>query len=113
MGVFDHPFIMKVIFAFALLIAAASAAHVSAKATCEQQNVVLKEALVRLAKKDMAQADCSTCFTDILAAATDCFFSGTWLQCIEDVLGAGNPCINCVCEVVTDVCGALGCSWGC
>merc|ERR1711976_225632 len=97
-------FKMKVILALALFIAVAS---------CEQKNVVLKDALLRLAKDKMAKADCGTCYSDISAAATDCFFSGTWLQCIEDVLGAGNPCIECVCEIVTDVCAVLGCSWGC
>ena len=101
---------MKVILAFALLIAVASAVSVP---TCEQKNVVLKDALAKLAKEKMAKADCGTCYGDILIAATDCFFSGTWLQCIEDVLGAGSPCIACVCELVTDVCGVLGCSWSC
>merc|ERR1719351_161557 len=92
---------MKVILAFALFIAVASAVSVP---TCEQKNVVLKDALAKLAKEKMAKADCGTCYGDILIAATDCFFSGTWLQCIEDVLGAGSPCIACVCELVTD-CG--------
>ena len=101
---------MKVILAFALFIAVASAVSVP---TCEQKNVVLKDALLKLAKEKMAKADCGTCYGDILIAATDCFFSGTWLQCIEDVLGGANPCIECVCEVIADVCGVLGCSWGC
>merc|ERR1712024_431011 len=81
--------------------------------TCEEKNDMLKNALVRLAKKNMAKEDCSTCFDDILAAVVDCFFSGSWLQCVEDVLGAGNPCINCVCEVITEVCAVVGCDWGC
>ena len=101
---------MKVILAFALFIAVASAVSVP---TCEQKTVVLKDALAKLAKEKMAKADCGTCYGDILIAATDCFFSGTWLQCIEDVLGGANPCIECVCEVIADVCGVLGYSWGC
>ena len=28
-------------------------------------------------------------------------------------LGAGNPCIDCVCEVITEVCAVVGCNWGC
>ena len=61
----------------------------------------------------MFYLDCSTCFDDILVAVADCFFSGTWLQCVEDVLGAGNPCINCVCELIVDVCANFGCDWHC
>ena len=57
--------------------------------------------------------DCSTCFNDILIAVTDCFFSGTWLQCVEDVLGAGNPCIECVCEVIDSICPLIGCNFHC
>ena len=47
--------------------------------------------------------DCSTCYDDILAAATDCILSFDWRQCIEDVLGGGSPCIECVCEVIVDI----------
>ena len=50
-SVFYHLFTMKVILAFALFIAVASAVP-----TCEQKNVVLKDALVNLAKRQMAQA---------------------------------------------------------
>ena len=103
--------------------------------TCEQKNEILANALTKLIKKDVRDgiafiklyinlqsflihsinfvSDCSTCFNDILIAVTDCFFSGTWLQCVEDVLGAGNPCIECVCEVIGSVCSAIGCDFHC
>merc|ERR1711894_683708 len=58
---------MKVILAFALFIAVASAVSVP---TCEQKNVVLKDALLKLAKEKMAKADCGTCYSDILTAAS-------------------------------------------
>ena len=57
--------------------------------------------------------DCQTCYDDILLAVADCFGSASWLQCIEDILGAGNPCIECVCEVIQDICGLFGCDWSC
>ena len=57
--------------------------------------------------------DCQTCYDDILLAVADCFGSASWLQCIEDILGAGNPCIDCVCEVINDICGIFGCDWSC
>ena len=57
--------------------------------------------------------DCGTCYDDILKAVTDCFGDASWLQCIEDILGAGNPCIECVCEVINDICGIFGCDWTC
>merc|ERR1712020_581474 len=99
-----QTFNMRFIIALAFLAAVAT----PAVNTCEEKNDMLKNALVRLAKKNMAKEDCSTCFDDILAAVVDCFFSGSWLQCVEDVLGAGNPCINCVCEVITEVCAVVG-----
>merc|ERR1711874_60046 len=61
----DQTFNMKVILAFALFIAVASAVSVP---TCEQKNVVLKDALLKLAKEKMAKADCGTCYGDILIA---------------------------------------------
>ena len=58
-------------------------------------------------------SDCETCYNDILAAATDCILSFEWLTCIEDVLGAGNPCIECVCEVIADIGNIFGQDWSC
>ena len=52
------------------------------------------------------------CVADITAAVTDCG-SAQWLKCVTDILGAGNPCIHCVCDVIGDVCGILGCDLDC
>merc|ERR1712024_393843 len=93
-------------FAFAVAVATPTTT------TCEQKNEILKDALVRLTKPE-PKVDCSTCYDDILTAVADCFFSGTWLQCIQDILGGANPCIDCVCEVITDVCAVLGCGFSC
>merc|ERR1711918_52004 len=81
---------MKILIALALLFAVAVATP--STTTCEQKNEILKDALVRLTKPE-PKVDCSTCYDDILAAVADCFFSGTWLQCIQDILGGANPCI--------------------
>merc|ERR1712004_664491 len=97
--VFDQIFNMKVIVAFALFIVVASQISVPSP-TCEQKNVVLKDALLKLAKEKMANADCGTCYGDISSAAGDCFFSLTPVLCIRDILGASNPCTQCVCEVI-------------
>merc|ERR1712080_18176 len=110
MGSHQPTFNMKIILAFALFIAVASAVSVP---TCEQKNEVFKNAILRLSKEKMAKADCSTCFDDVLGAVVDCFLSHDWLQCVEDVLGAGNPCIHCVCEIIDDVCATFGCSLNC
>merc|ERR1719150_2515914 len=101
---------MKVTLAFVLFIAVASAVAVPAKGpTFEQKNEVLKKALVRLVKeKQIAKEGCGVCVADIAAAVTDCG-ALNWLKCVTDILGAGNPCIHCVCDVIGDVCGILGC----
>ena len=57
--------------------------------------------------------DCGTCYSDVLIAVGDCFGEAGWLQCIQDVLGAANPCIDCVCEVIVDVCNLFNCDWSC
>ena len=58
-------------------------------------------------------ADCASCFNEIFAATADCAFSTIWLQCIQGIIGEGNPCYDCICEVVPDVCLALGCGFSC
>ena len=60
----------------------------------------------------MIFSDCNVCLADVVAAVTDCG-SAQWLQCVTDILGAGNPCIQCVCELIDDVCGILGCDLNC
>ena len=57
--------------------------------------------------------DCGSCYSSVLIAVGDCFGEASWLQCIQDVLGAANPCIDCVCEVIVDVCNIFNCDWSC
>merc|ERR1711974_202342 len=103
---------MRVLLALALFIPVASAfAELN---SCEQKNQVLKKAIVNISKKNRAQGDCSTCYNDILAAVTDCILSfEDWKVCVEDILGAGNPCIECVCEVIVDISQIFGQDWHC
>merc|ERR1712018_1027521 len=100
--------IMRVILALTLVVVASAAVPQS---TCEQKNEILKKTVLKLAQK--ARGDCDSCYNDILAAATDCILSFEWLTCIEDVLGAGSPCIECVCEVITDIGQIFGQDWSC
>ena len=58
-------------------------------------------------------SDCASCFNEIFAATADCAFSTIWLQCIQGIIGEGNPCYGCICEVVPDACLALGCGFSC
>ena len=59
-------------------------------------------------------ADCGSCYDDILAAVTDCITSfDDWRKCVEDILGAGNPCIECVCEIIGDIGQIFGQDWSC
>lgn len=105
---------MKGIIILAVLASVAIASP--ALNVCEQKNEVLGNALQNFAIKNIPKdlrADCQTCYDDILLAVADCFGSASWLQCIEDILGAGNPCIDCVCEVINDICGIFGCDWSC
>ena len=89
---------MKVILAFALFIAIASAGFAP---------------VLRFVKEKMAKVDCDTCYSDILDAASYCITYGPEdpLQCIEEYISG--PCINCICEVVDEICPVLGCSWSC
>ena len=56
--------------------------------------------------------ECSDCYGQIVAALADCN-NENWLQCIQDILGAGNPCIECVCEIIDDICHIFGCDLNC
>ena len=87
---------MKVSLAFALFIAIASAGFAP---------------VLRFVKEKMAKVDCDTCYSDILDAASDCISSEDPLKCIEESISG--PCINCICEVVDEICALLGCSWSC
>ena len=53
------------------------------------------------------------CWYDITVAVTDCFQQFNWQQCVYDILGAGNPCAECVCTIIDDVCGIIGCDNHC
>ena len=57
--------------------------------------------------------NCGDCYGEILAAATDCILSFDWKPCVEDVLGAGTPCIECVCEVIADISSIFNLDWSC
>ena len=57
--------------------------------------------------------DCNICYDDIFAAATDCIISFDWQNCIFDILGAGNPCAECVCDVISDIGNLFGQDWHC
>ena len=57
--------------------------------------------------------DCDACYNDVLAAATECILSFDWKNCIEDILGGGSDCIECVCEVIGDIGQIFGQDWSC
>merc|ERR1719225_2538987 len=103
---------MRVILALALFVAVASA--FPELKSCQQKNQILKKAVIDLSKKNRALDDCGSCYDDILAAVTDCILSfEDWKVCVEDILGAGNPCIDCVCEVIVDISAIFGQDWHC
>merc|ERR1711981_167532 len=116
MGIFQLHFtsivIMRVLLALALFVAVASA--IPQTKTCEQKNEVLKKAVINLSKRNRALDDCGSCYDDIFAAVTDCILSfDNWKDCVEDILGAGSPCIECVCEVIADISQIFGLDWSC
>ena len=57
--------------------------------------------------------DCTDCLEDIFYAVNECKDALKWQQCVEDILGAGNKCIPCVCELVEDICDVVGCNFFC
>ena len=58
--------------------------------------------------------NCGDCYADILAAAADCILVLVdWKPCIEDVLGAGTPCLECICEVIADISNIFNLDWSC
>jgi len=102
---------MKTVLALILLIAVASAA--SANNKCEQENEILKKAIIKMVKAKQPKLDCSTCIGDITAAATDCILSLDIINCILDIIDGANPCVDCVCEVITDIGNLFGQDWSC
>merc|ERR1712018_52075 len=102
---------MKTVFVLALLVAVASAAFVDNK--CEKENEILKKAIVNMVKAKQPKIDCGTCIGDITAAASDCIFSLDVVQCILDIIDGANPCVDCVCEVITEIGNLFGQDWSC
>merc|ERR1712154_474593 len=105
------PAIMKTVFVLALFIAVAAAAAYDN--TCEQKNEILKKAIVKMVKAQQPKLDCSTCIGDITAAATDCILSLAIINCILDIIDGANPCVDCVCEVITDIGNLFDQDWSC
>merc|ERR1712156_55133 len=89
----DSEVIMKTVLALILLIAVASAASTNNK--CEQENEILKKAIIKMVKAKQPKLDCSTCIGDIT-------------NCILDIIDGANPCVDCVCEVITDIGNLFG-----
>jgi len=103
---------MRFLLAITLFVTVASATPQTR--TCEKKNEILKKAVFNLAKPTRDLADCSTCYDDILKAVTDCILEfDNWKTCVEDILGAGSPCIDCVCEVIGDISSIFGQDWSC
>merc|ERR1711993_189153 len=107
---------MKLYIVLAFLATAALATPTTK--TCEQKNEVLKNALVNLAKKHPIQSkdDCSECFADILQAVGDCVSftdPAAIIKCVQDIIGAANPCYECICELITDIGNLFGQDWHC
>merc|ERR1712001_725660 len=102
---------MITVFVLALLVAVASAAYVDNK--CEKENEILKKAIVNMVKAKQPKIDCGTCVADITAAATDCILSLDIINCILDIIDGANPCVNSVCEVITDIGNPFGQDWSC
>jgi len=102
---------MKTVIVLALLVAVASAASMNNK--CEMENEILKKAIVKLVKEKQPKFDCGTCIAEITAAATDCFSSFDIINCVLDIIGGASPCVDCVCEVITDIGNIFGQDWSC
>jgi len=102
---------MKTVFVLALLVAVATAASVNNK--CEQENEILKKAIIKMVRAEQPKFDCGTCIADITAAATDCITELNVINCILDIIDGANPCIDCVCEVITEVGNLFGQDWSC
>merc|ERR1712062_325620 len=103
------PFNMKLFIALAFLVFVSM--------TCAERIQTLKDTCytsnMPLQKNCKDQTDCASCFNEIFAATADCAFSTIWLQCIQGIIGEGNPCYDCICDVVPDACLALGCGFSC
>merc|ERR1712212_513279 len=101
--------IMRVLLALVVFFIAASAFPQN---TCEQKNEIFKKAIVKLTQKDI-KTECDGCYTEIVAAVADCITAFEWKPCVEDILGAGTPCIECVCEVINVISSLFNLDWSC
>merc|ERR1711935_330254 len=108
MGSFQLHITMRVLLALAIFFAVVTAVPDS---TCEQKNEILKKTVLKLS--DRPKDDCNICYDDIFAAATECILSFDLYNCIFDILGAENPCAECVCDVISDIGNLFGQDWHC
>merc|ERR1712109_131410 len=111
MGIFDLIFFARLVIRMRILLFFVVFSAVSQN-TCEQENEIFKSAILKLAKKEV-KTDCDDCYSEILAAVTDCIMSFEWKPCVEDILGGGTPCIECVCEVIADISNIFNLDWSC
>merc|ERR1712109_99733 len=108
MGSFHLQITMRALLALVIFITITSVAPDN---SCQQKNEILKKTIIKLAQKP--KDDCNICYDDIFAAATDCVLSFDWQNCIFDILGAGNPCAECVCDIIADIGSLFGQDWEC
>jgi len=84
---------------------------------CERKTEVLQKALVNLARKNIdVTANCDHCFDDILAAVGDCISftdPAAIIKCVQDIIGVGHDCYDCICELITDIGNVFGQDWHC
>jgi len=60
--------------------------------------------------------DCDHCFDDILAAVGDCISftdPAAIIKCVQDIIGVGHDCYDCICELITDIGNVFGQDWHC
>merc|ERR1712079_31360 len=111
MGIFGLIFFARLVIRMRTFLLFVVSSAVSQN-TCEQENEIFKSAILKLAKKEV-KTDCDDCYSEILAAVTDCIMSFEWKKCVEDILGGGTPCIECVCEVIADISNIFNLDWSC
>ena len=66
--------------------------------------------------QNLLPTDCSECFADILQAVGDCVSftdPAAIIKCVQDIIGAANPCYECICELITDIGNLFGQDWHC
>ena len=88
---------MKVILALTFLVVATFAA-----------SLAIEEA-------NTTKTDCQNCFETVYSAIIFCnrWVPNDLIGCAEEVLGPDHPCTPCICELISDICLALGCNLSC